>query len=791
MFRRCISIKLLLLVIAVSAVPKRANSAETQEQALKSFCQQYCIDCHSGDSSKGGLDLEQLSTELGDREKLGRWVRIYDRVKAGEMPPRSKPRPDATAERAFLESLSVSLTSADTRLRRTGLRRLTRVEYENTLCDLFGVRLNIKEMLPEDAAVQGFDTVTVGDALAISPEQMEVYLEIADLAVTQALGSEKEPPRISVKMPLGRDEFAGRQVGNLFVKTDEDALIAFQGHWCPTIFHSGTAKADGTYRVRIQAKVHQTQQPLLMAVYGGDVIVGRGPQHLVGYYDVAPGTEWTSITFEDYLEKNGCYHMRPYGLIAPTQGPKRFAGPGLVIGEVSVEGPLEAWPPPSREALLGKVNPTRAGLDEAKEILTRLLPRAFRRSIKSEEVEPFLKLTKSALDDGRPFLEALGLGVKAILCAPEFLLREEGLADKPAQDRKQISAETLASRLSYFLWNSMPDGELLSLASTGRLTEADVLRQQVDRMLNDPKSKRFVENFTGQWLGLRNFNMTEPDGKLFPEFDEVLRYSMVEETHRFFREILDHDLPLLDFVSADWTILNERLARHYGIDTVSGQNFRRVSLPSWSVRGGVLTHASVLKVTANGTTTSPIVRGVWVLKNILGREVPPPPANIPAIEPDIRGAQSIRDQLEKHRKIVSCSVCHNQIDPLGLALETFDPIGGWRDKYRTLGKTQRANLEINNRRVEYGFGRLVQGNGQMADGTKFADVSEFKSKLLEHKSEIAKCLAEKLLTYSLGRELGFSDRQAVQDIVVRIEHNKYGFRSLINEVVQSPIFHQN
>lgn len=754
-------------------------------KSLGSFFKDQCLRCHDAEKKRGGLDLEHIDMNLNDPDQFGRWVRIHDRVANGEMPPKKEARPDQQAARQFLDRLSESLTRAEAGRRQSVLRRLNRVEYENTVRDLFGIRVDLKEMLPQDSSAHGFDTV--GEVLAISPEQMEVYLQAANKALDQVFGLDKEPKRVAVKMPLGQDRFASRAIGVLFVKTDDDSLITFQGYNCPTVFLTGQATADGTYRVRVRVKTYQTDKPIVMAVYGGDVIVGRGAKHLVGYFDIAPGDNWTEITFDDFLENHGCYQFKPYDLRAPTQGPKRFQGPGMMIGEVEVQGPLEAWPAPSRGKLLDGVDPKSATIDDAERILARLLPRAFRRPIDKNELKAYVTLTKTALDRGRPFLESLRVGLLAILCSPEFLLREEPLA---ATGTTGITEHALASRLSYLLWNSMPDDELLACASAGELRQPDKLRGQVERLLRDPKSERFVQNFTGQWLRLREIDATEPDMQQYPEFDEMLRYSMLEETHRFFREVLDDDRPLLDFVDSDWTILNEPLAKHYGIAGVTGQTFRRVSLPQGSMRGGVLTQASVLKVTANGTNTSPVVRGVWVLENIVGQPVPPPPSGVPAIEPDIRGATTIREQLSKHRNVTSCAGCHNRIDPPGFALESFDVIGAQRDWYRSLGKGDRLNLEIKGRKVQYRKGPSVDPSGQMADGREFADVRQFKRLLLEDKDQIARCLAGKLLTYALGRGLGFSDRPAVNEIVATTKEKNFGFRSLIHEVVQSKTFRQ-
>ena len=772
-----------------------ANAQTLERGALVPFLRAHCYDCHSGKEPQGALDLEELGNDLSDAELLRRWVRIHDRVSSGEMPPRDVPRPDETARQRFLSPLQEALTRADAAQRHTVLRRLNRVEYENTIRDLFAIRVEVKAMLPDDPTAHGFDTI--GDVLAISAEQMEIYLQAADKALDQVFGADREPKRVDVRKPMARDEFASRSIGQLFVKTDDDSLVTFQGGWCPSVFNSGQATVDGTYRVKIRAKTFQTDKPLVMAVYGGDVIVGRGRSHLVGYYDVAPGDEWTVVEFEDFLDARGAYQLKPYNLHAPTQGPDKFKGPGLMLGEVEVVGPLEAWPPTSRTTLLAKVDPAKGTIEDAREIFGRLLPRAFRRAVQPDEGERFVALTAAALDKKRPFIAALRVGLQAMLCSPEFLFREEPtesgatlrVANHDAERRATIiSQPALASRLSYFLWSSMPDDELLSVATAGKLNRPEVLREQVERLLRDPKSARFVENFTGQWLDLRDIDFTEPDMRQYPEFDEMLRHAMLGETQRFFREILDGDLPLTDFVDSDWTILNERLAKHYGIDGVTGQKFRRVALPSDSVRGGVLTQASVLKVTANGTNTSPVIRGVWVLENIIGRPVPPPPPGVAAIEPDIRGATTIRQQLDKHRNVQSCAVCHNQIDPPGFALESFDAIGGQRDWYRSLGEGAKVDLEINRRRVQYKHGPNVDPSGQFADGRTFADIRELKSLLLTDRDQIARCLTEKLLTYATGRGLGFSDRPAVNAVVSGVSKRQYGFRSLIHEVVQSETF---
>ena len=332
----------------------------------------------------------------------------------------------------------------------------------------------------------------------------------------------------------------------------------------------------------------------------------------------------------------------------------------------------------------------------------------------------------------------------------------------------------------------MPDDELLTLAAAGKLSEPAVLREQVERLLHDPKSAAFTENFAGQWLGLRAIDATMPDGMLYPEFDDVLKVSMVKEAHLFFTEVLKNNLSLTNFAASDFSIINERLAKHYDIPGVEGLEFRKVTLPADSHRGGVLTMAGVLKVTANGTTTSPILRGSFVLDRILGTPPPKPTVDVEAVEPDIRGATTIRQQLAKHREVGECASCHVKIDPPGFALENFDVIGGWRENYRKVGDF--GPDVVNGRRVRYRLGPPVEAADVLPDGRKFANIDEYKKLLLENKDQLARNLAEKLLTYGTGAAPKSSDRKEVTSIVENVRAKEFGFRELIHEVVQSSTF---
>jgi hypothetical protein len=307
-------------------------------------------------------------------------------------------------------------------------------------------------------------------------------------------------------------------------------------------------------------------------------------------------------------------------------------------------------------------------------------------------------------------------------------------------------------------------------------------------MLADQRAQNFVSNFTGQWLGLRNINLTTPDKKLYPEHDDALQDAMLKETQLFFSEVLTRDLPVTQFVDSDFTMLNERLAKHYGVAGVEGQNFQKVPLEPGAHRGGLLGQAAILKVTANGTNTSPIIRGNWVLKNIVGKPVNPPPPNVPAIEPDIRGAKSIREQISKHRELASCAGCHDRMDPLGLALENYDVIGGWRETYRSTGEGKTASVEVEGKRVQYKIGLPVDASGVLQDGRAFQDVAELKKMLLAEGLQVAQCIGEKLLVYATGGAPGFADKMELRDIIQRAGGPAPGLRWLVHEIVQSQAF---
>ncbi len=485
-------------------------------------------------------------------------------------------------------------------------------------------------------------------------------------------------------------------------------------------------------------------------------------------------------------------------------GGANYQGPGLVVQWVEMEGPLgDAWPPPSYRLLFGDMpqapvpnNPGRREvvsqqpLADAEAILRKFTRRAFRRAVTDEDIQPFLDRVRAKLDEGYSFERALRVGLKSVLVSPDFLFLRENI--RPAGDLGDLARPAtlnefaLASRLSYFLWSSMPDEDLLQLAEQGKLSRPETLREQVERMLRDPKAKAFTENFAGQWLGLREIDATAPDRQLYPEYDQILRWSMTKEVYLFFEEVLQNDLSLTNFVSSNFSMINERLANHYGIPGVEGLEFRKVSLPSNSHRGGVMTMAAIMKLTANGTTTSPIVRGAWVLDRILGTPPLRPPADVEAVEPDIRGATTIRNQLAKHRQVATCAVCHVTIDPPGFALENFDVIGGWRENYRSIGDGE--PVTVAGRRMPYRHGPPVDAGDVLPDGRVFRNIDEYKALLLSDRDQLARALTIKLLAYATGVPPTTADRPKIEAIVEAARGKDYGFRSLVHEVVQSEVF---
>ena len=762
-----------------------SSANDLKNNALQKFLSTHCFECHDDLTTEGGLNLLELGFDLEDAEVLRKWVLVHDKAANSEMPPPQKrDSPEDHDLKKFLSTLGELLTRSDLSRKEVVLRRLNRLEYEYTLRDLFSLpRLNVKDRLPEDAKAHGFDTI--GEALALSTEQMLVYLEAADFVLDSALGENKKPE--SRKRVSNLKTSTSRVLGKLFRETEE-GVVMFSSRYSPSTFRGFDIDQPGLYRFTLRARPFQSDTKMTVRVYAGDVIASRRDRWLVGHYELDPGEKWTEIKFEEFLQRYDSVKIVTYRNGGHENDAKITTRPGVLVGDADCFGPIvETWPPQSRDVLLAGVNPGAAAADDAAAIFSRLAPRIFRRPTAEREIAPFSSLVRAALAEDRPWMEAFRIGMKAMLVSPEFLFLDE-------PGREKMPHFALASRLSYFLWKSAPDRKLLSLAAEGQLGTDSVLRQQVERLLNDPRANRFIEDFTGQWLDLYEIDFTEPDKHLFPEYDELVRAGMLAESRGFFKEILEKNLSTAHFVDADWTILNSRLAEHYGVAGIDGLEYRKVRLPPGSPRGGILGQAAVHKISANGTNTSPVLRGVWLQENFFGTPVPPPPANVPAVEPDITGATSLREILVKHSAEKACQGCHRKIDPAGFALERFDPIGGWRDWYRSMGEGERVlpdrfiDSPVNKVRVRYKKGLPVDASGKMPNSFAFDDFLAFKEKLAENPEFMTRTLTEKLLTYGIGRGMGFSDRSVIDKIVNESKQNGHGFRDLIHLVVQSSLF---
>ena len=847
------------------------SSAQAQPQA---FLKTHCQECHNDDTKEGGLDLTALKLELSQPDNFARWVKIHDRIRSGEMPPKDQPRPPAAEVTTVSDELKTQLIQAEQTQRaegRRGLRRMTRAEYENTIRDLFDMPgIALAGDLPADGSAHGFDKNS--DALDISHVNLLKYMEAADHVLDYAIATRPAAPtvhtmRISLANgggfvthvimngdgvmlkdkqpdpdfpPAGEqshlDQGAHERMGSfepdstvgLFRHEDESLSPYFIDH--VTIY-------PGNYRVRTSLWSFQWDKGQVLPARGteaarlsvvqltGDGRGGQHPSYVLGYYD-APSMQSTEHELVTWLNHNELIGFKTASL-APVANYSRkgramaFTGPGIACDWLDVEGPLHTvWPPVSHKVLFdelplvefkpeanpgvrppvrkrvrqlsGKNRPdpeqglftvlSDKPLEDADRLIAQFLPRAFRRPVDAEVRAAYLAQVDQRLKAGDCFESAMRYAYRAALCSPDFLYLIEPIG--------QLDDEALACRIAYFLWNSLPDQQLHDLAAAKKLHEPEVLKAEVERLLKSPKSQRFIEDFLGQWLKLRQIAANDPDRTLYPEFNPYLQDSMVAETRAYFRELLERNLDASTLVKSDFAMLNEKLAVHYGIPGVSGSQIRRVALPPDCPRGGFLTQAAILKVTANGTTTSPVPRGAFVMDRILGQPPEPPPANVAAVEPDVQGTTTIREQLAKHRSEMVCASCHAKIDPPGFALESFDVIGGYRTRYRSIGEGLPAERGLIDPFIGLGFklGPVVDPSGVLPDARTFQDIREFQALIAADPELLLKNLTQQLAIYSTGREIGFSDREAIEAIVTRTQAQQGGVRTLVHELIQSPLF---
>ena len=760
------------------------------------------MDCHDAEARKGSLDLGALPLDLSQPDTMRKWTLVHDRILAGEMPPAKKKQPAAVEKSSFLSVLAGALSKWDIAQKGTVMRRLNRTEYENTVRDMLGVQTRLAELLPEDGRAHGFDNV--GEALDLSPVHLQRYMDAGKAALrdTVKFGPAPEQKKTFAAFDAGRN--AGN-IGKHWHKLDDGAVVFFNSGGFPQIAPEFTAHAEGVYRITLTGRAYQSEDDVSFSIYAGTF--GRdNDSHLLGLVELPPTQ--SSRTIEVFLRPREKLRVMPQ--LSPNQpalqraGPAAYEGAGLALMPVAVEGPfITEWPGRGHRLLFGNLETREVGggkgnsankpqgggeivtknaTADAQRLLSAFVPVAFRRPVTQEKVAPYVKLAQEELAAGSSFYDAMLTAYVAVLCAPDFLYFKE-----PAG---KLDDFALASRLSYMLWSTAPDEALLGAAATRQLSAPATLHAHTERLLQDKRAVRFTQNFTGQWLNLREIDFTMPEKQLYPEFNAALKEACLKETEMFFDEVLHGNLSAATFLDSDWTMLNEPLARLYGIPGVDGLEFRKVALKPEHHRGGVMTHASVLKVSANGTTTSPVVRGVWMLERILGTPPSPPPPGTPGVEPDIRGSQTLRQQLDKHRTMESCNGCHRSIDPPGFALENYDVIGGWRENYRSLGKNfpKPTILPAHVKNVLWRVGPPVDATGTTPDGKAFQNLADYKKLLLAQPVRFTRTLAEKLAVYGTGRGMGFSDRTELDRIATSVAAKGNGFRDLVHEVVQSPIF---
>ena len=801
------------LVLAFALASATSVLAAEWDTGLKPFLELHCYDCHGDGAKKGGLAMDELTYELDDPAVFAKWERIYDRALNGEMPPKKiKERPTVDELQNLKLRLEPVLTSAHEKAKGTVLRRLNRREYQNAMNDLFGTDLKLEGMLPEDGRSHEFDVV--GEALGVSMTHLQRYIEAAGLVFDAAVAKTTEAPQPKLIEAKFSESTLKQVVGDRWVRAEDGAIVRFsEGGYPSGHLREGRIREPGLYRIRVTGYAYQSVDPL--PVYFSAISYAPGSEKpILGFASFPPGKP-TTIEKTGWLEPNQMLVVEPYGIRDADSYTRKktgesihdYKGPGFAFLSATMEGPIiEEFPSRGHKLIFGnlvrrEIEPSNPkdkekswytpkfeiisedeSADAAKAI-KRLAAYAFRRAVTDEDLAPYLALFKNEREKKESFESSLRTVFTALFSSPHFLY----LREMPGR----LDDLALANRLSLFLNRTLPERELLSLAFQSKLTNNPAaLRKETERLLKHGRFDRFLTDFTESWLDLRDMDFTEPDKKLFPEFDRGLQRFMVEETEAFLRELIDSNLPSTNVVKSEFAMLNERLAEHYGVPGIRGVGIRKVNLPVDSPRGGFLSQGSVLKVTANGTNTSPVMRGVWVMERILGKTPTPPPPNIPGVEPDVRGAESLRDLLVKHRSMESCQGCHAKFDPLGFALESFNPIGGYRVHYRSLGNHEhpKVNLMVKGRAVQYRQGPKVDASGTFEGDLKFAGFTEFQSHLARQPETLTRALAKKLLTFATGRELGFSDRAELERIVKESARTNYRVRDLIHLVISSKIF---
>ena len=898
----------LVLAVTFAAVAPAAVPAPS-----RAFFDKHCVSCHDADTKDGGLDLTALAFDAppdassgSDRthDAFHTWVRVHDRIAAGEMPPAGEDRPASDEIADITTALDRWLVATEAqRIAAAGralYRRLTAQEYESALRDLLAMpELTVRRQLPADDFRHGYEKL--GESLDLSPVHLAKYMEAAETALRQAVATRAVPPPVYRRrvyptqitetwnwlargdavllkdkqhdpyLPLPhpeRNAFNGDEatvrrqfVDTLKLRDYEGTVGVFSGpvdnDWRFTLHFAPVH--DGQYRVRIstwsfwwnQGRVEPSPrtESFMLSLWLPEpgIRYPQSPARTLGMFD-APSIDSRVHDFTRWMEADEELLFEVGTLTGFGKGTGRwvsqekastsaYVGPGIAIDWLEVEGPLhESWPPESHRRLFAELpvvpfdgktggrppyrEPVRqlvgyafpahreltkedmqpalvsvassAPAEDAGRLLAAFMPRAFRRDVAPEEVQSYVALATARLAAGDCFEDAMIHAYKAVLCSHDFLfVNAPRLAggDGDFKSHRRLTPEGLATRLSLWLWDSLPDEQLLAAARSGAIDEPSTLAAEIDRMIADPRFDRFVSRFLEQWLDLRKLDDTQPDRRMYPEYRHILRESMAEESRAFFKELVVRDLPVTNIVASDFAMLNQPLADHYRIPGVEGCELRRVPLPPNVLRGGLITQASVLKVTANGTTTSPVPRGVFFMERILGARIPPPPASVKAIDPDTRGATTIREQLAKHSSDASCAACHRNLDPPGFALESFDVIGGRRDRYRTFVGGDPPGVEFAaGWKPGYRLGKPVDPSGSLPDGRSFADIDGLRGLLLADPDALARAFVKQILMYATGTDIHYSDRRAIDRIVAASREKGHGLRTLFHEIAASRLF---
>ncbi|MEX2214507.1 MAG: DUF1592 domain-containing protein [Phycisphaeraceae bacterium] len=795
------------ILFASQTIAFAQDAAQSFGSRVLPVLTERCTDCHGADKPKAGLDLSAKTTLEQLRAQEQQWFRVLERVEEGTMPPkRSQPLTEAE-RKAITGWVRGELTSHLIQQQRTEgrskLRRLSRNEYANVVQDIFGIRPPVVRLMPIDGRVDGYDKVAA--ALPFSTAVTEGQMKIAEETVARMF--ELPTSTAGYRLWAGPSEQSKGHILELedgwkvSFNTDTTSGPLRKGPGPDGRKDSGGLRKPGMHRLRIEAYGYQTDKPLPVGIYVGHIHAYPQVLDLIKVIEVPPGKPAvveTDVYLRTGRDSDGPVgdgiRLIPLGLGVPvpknTLASERGKGPGLALRWVDVEELEDTLPgqrlfmadlsPALNDAIAKNKTLKNAGIAreelerDIQKSLRRIGARLFRRDLTDAELAGHVKEYMSEVDAGA-ILKAVFINqVTDMMMAPEFLC----IIEQPGK----LNDFALASRLSFFLWNSAPDEELMEVARQGKLCDPQVLAAQTDRLLNDARSERMVKDFLDQWLGLWGIDNTTPDRDLYPEYDDLLKLSSIMETQATFHHMLAKNLSVRDFVAPNWAFINARLATLYGLPPVEGFSLREVPLPADTPFGGLWTQASIMKVTANGTLTSPVKRGVWVAERLLGTPIPPPPPNINPVDPDTRGAKTLREQLALHSGNGSCAACHARFDPYGFALESFDVMGNYRTHYRIVSSDEPK------RPARWKDGLPVDASGVTPDGTAFSGIRELREMLAKNPDRLARGITRHLLIYATGQATTPVDRQAIETIVKNVAKDNYGLRSIIHGVVQSETF---